>query len=192
MVASKVGQQAITVTSRSRRKSASSSPIRLKPGRVGTSVAPAINATPVGKAVIHLAEGQALFGAVLQLSGDAIRSLESPRVREHSEELQRSVRSGIGSGTKLRDGVQKFPETEGLFEIPNSPHLIHRPCRFKPASDHQDRHFVAAPTEGLNEATPIKHWHLQVENDERRRVNSGQLQRIAPVRSAKHGMPLRP
>ena len=117
---------------------------------------------------------------------------KSPRVREHSEELQRSVRSGIGSGTKLRDGVQKFPETEGLFEIPNSPHLIHRPCRFKPASDHQDRHFVAAPTEGLNEATPIKHWHLQVENDERRRVNSGQLQRIAPVRSAKHGMPLRP
>ena len=157
------------------------------------SVVSAVNAPPVGKAVIHFAEAQAEEGgAALQLSGDAIRSLKSPRVREHSEELQRSVRSGIGSGTKLRDGVQKFPETEGLFEIPNSPHLIHRPCRFKPASDHQDRHFVAAPTEGLNEAPPIKHWHLQVENDERRRVNSGQIQRIAPVSSAKHGMPLRP
>ena len=156
------------------------------------SVVSAVNAPPVGKAVIHFAEAQAEEGgAALQLSGDAIRSLESPRVREHSEELQPSARR-IGSGNKLRDGVQKFPETEGLFEIPNSPHLIHRPCRFKPASDHQDRHFVAAPTEGLNEATPIKHWHLQVENDERRRVNSGQLQRIAPVRSAKHGMPLRP
>ena len=35
MVASKVGQHAITVTLRSRRKSASSSPIRRSPGRAG-------------------------------------------------------------------------------------------------------------------------------------------------------------
>ena len=47
MVASKVGQQAITVTSRSRRKSASSSPISGSPGRAGTSVAPATSGTQI-------------------------------------------------------------------------------------------------------------------------------------------------
>ena len=47
IVASSVGQQAITVTLRSRRKSASSSPIRLPPGRAGTSVAPAISGTQI-------------------------------------------------------------------------------------------------------------------------------------------------
>ncbi len=47
MVASSVGQQAMQVTSRRSRKSASSSPISTTPVRPGTSVAPAISGTQI-------------------------------------------------------------------------------------------------------------------------------------------------